>query len=297
MFFFGSVPSFTLLFVQKISLARGNYLESSAYVNGIYSISNIGILCASFLGNPLPVMIAMLVLLPSVVSSIVLFRMSFHFSKETTIEHFDWSFYRFSAFPFLVLQVATAVSTQVDSVLIGAFLGPIQVGVYAATFKFVSIAMMMISISLAPVWPTVSKLLNSENRKDVPKYIKGTVKTYSFIAILISLSFFFSLDYLTGKTYNDVFDLPLSLKVTVSIWIFVFVFWQLLSAFLNGFGMEMWLSKVYTLGAIASVSLSIVSIHIFKDISATVAASTFSCVAFLIFPMSRKVHRLVLSNE
>ena len=67
-FIFGSIPFFTISIIQKVYISQEKYLLSSALVNGIYILSNFGIVIASFFSRPLPYMIAMLVVIPSISS-------------------------------------------------------------------------------------------------------------------------------------------------------------------------------------------------------------------------------------
>lgn len=293
-FSFGSVPFFSLTLAQKIQIGQGKYLESSLWINGIYTVSNLGILFVSFYSNPLSKMVFFLVVPPSMLSVYYLSRCFRQI--ESMLQNYETKSdtYSNSSRAFLVLQVATAVATQIDPLIISIFLEPEQVAIFSACLKFVSVILILLSISITSVWPNVSRFLEGGNYPELLNYLRKIFLLYLFFVLLLDVVLYHSFDYLVENIYSDRISLSFSFKLVLLFWLIVFTVWQLLGAVLNGFRMEVWLVKFYVFNAIANLLLSIVLILETNNIASTLLATIITTCIFLIFPMIYKLRALLV---
>jgi len=293
-FIFGSIPFFTISIIQKVYISQEKYLLSSALVNGIYILSNFGIVIASFFSRPLPYMIAMLVVIPSISSLLLMIRMLRKFPNVQT-SNLSSSDFRYSARSFLILQVSTSIATQIDAVMLGLFLSPIDVGIFSASSKVLSVILFFIVFSLTPIWTIVNNLILVKNRLGIIQYFRRTLQIYLSLAIVFSLAFFIFYDSINALVYDGIVEIPLSLKITFSVWIPIFVVWQIMGNFMNGLDQQNWLVKFYLVNTSANFILSYACLAFTKDLASTVAASCVTTCLFLILPMFVRFRAIINS--
>lgn len=161
---------------------------------------------------------------------------------------------------FLVLQIAVAVTSSSDNIIITKILGPADVAHYAVTAKMFSFITMAISMLVGPLWPAYSE---AEARGDMG-WIRNTLSRSIRITLLLA-GIGSSVLFVVGPTLIELWvgpqiNPPTMLITGLAIWTVMEATGVTLAMFLNGMHIVRTQVIVATVYAISCVTMKIILI-------------------------------------
>lgn len=145
---------------------------------------------------------------------------------------------------FFIIQIAAIVYFQTTNLIISNICGAESVSVYNVTYKYLNIALMMLSIILAPIW---SAFTDAYAKSDFPwmnRLFNKLLKIYVFCALGI-----FGLVLVSPIVYDLWLGgrllIPLPVTVALALYMMILAWSQMLVTIINGIGkvkLQMWCS-------------------------------------------------------
>lgn len=199
-------------------------------------------------------------------------------------------------FLFFVLQIAVAVAYQSDSIVVAQVLGADQVTQYAVPMRLFSLAPMILSFMLMPLWPAYGE---SIARGDID-WVRKTLKKSLFLslatnvpsAVLLAVLGSTVIRWWVGPNVTPSFLLLLGL----GLWAILNSFGGPLAALLNGANVIRFQAICSLLMAVANLALSIVLTHVI-GVSGVVFGTVITQLVFVFLPSAFYVPRLLSAIE
>lgn len=136
---------------------------------------------------------------------------------------------------FFILQIAGLVIFSMTNLLISNMFGPEEVTPYNLSYRYFSIANMVLSLILAPIW---SATTDAYVRKDM-EWIKRSIKKVKAINVLatLALGMMLLLSPIVYKIWvGDSVSIPFTLSCLMAVYIDLLIWSLCYSSFLNGMG-------------------------------------------------------------
>lgn len=136
---------------------------------------------------------------------------------------------------FFFLQISFIIVFQTTNVLISQFAGPEQVTVYNVTFRYMSIAQMVLGIVMAPVWSAMTEAYTVKDWK----WIKSTYKRLITFYRLTVISLFFMLlisPFVFKIWLGDSVATSFHITALVGLFISIHVWHTMHATVVNGMG-------------------------------------------------------------
>ena len=145
---------------------------------------------------------------------------------------------------FFVIQIAAIVYFQTTNLIISNICGVESVSVYNVAYKYLNIALMILSIILAPIWSAFTDAYAKEDFSWMNQLFNKLLKVYllcalGIVCLVIASPIVYSL------WLGDKLLVPITVTVSLAFYMIVLAWSQMLVTIINGVGkvkMQMWCS-------------------------------------------------------
>ena len=196
---------------------------------------------------------------------------NFYKSYERSDANYTKNILKYSL-PLFFISIGFAVSTEIDTIMIGMIVGQKEVGIYAVA-KQIIIKLPQITMALAMgVMPLFAKI-NSENKEQIKKVFYKLLKLNSILFGIIILGIFLFSDYFIELFYGtDYIASALSLKI-LSIYLFCFSTSIVFNGFLDYQGKANKRALNVTVLIFLNIILNLILIPKYGSVGASIATS------------------------
>lgn len=153
---------------------------------------------------------------------------------------------------FFIIQIASLVLYQMINILISRLCGPEQVTNYNVAYKYMSVALMVVNIIIAPLW---SAFTDAYVKKDVAwmnNIYKRLIQMFLLSSICIVLMVFISPWVYQWWVGNDV-NISIELSALIGIYTIIAVWGSIHGTLINGMGkirFQLWYAVIIMLAFI-----------------------------------------------
>lgn len=159
-------------------------------------------------------------------------------------------------FKFFLIQIQVVIMFQATNVLISKVSGPDDVTAYNIAYKFLSVAMMLYTIILTPLWPAFTDAYAKKDFSWMNRIYKRMVHIYYASGILM-----FMMIVLSPVAYRvwigDKSEIPFIMTLSVGIYILLTTWDSLQVQLINGVGAIKLQAYVTTIGIVLHIPLSL----------------------------------------
>lgn len=201
---------------------------------------------------------------------------------------------------FFLINICLIVILFTDNLIITNLLGPSFVSDYSVIQKIFQLFIVIFNVVIASSWGLYSKAIID---KDYVWISKNLIKMHYYLFFFIIgavIVFFFLEDILNIWIGKDVVNIPNGLALANLFYIISFSFANIYTYFINATGEINLQLKLFVLGAIINIPLSIILVEIFES-STGVMVSTICCTLPLVVAMPLQtrfiLNRLKRSNQ
>ncbi|MCX7589426.1 MAG: flippase [bacterium] len=253
--------------LRDFTFAISRSQEKMQIESFLYIFTNINILIFSFILlkiNPIIESFALGYVLGTMIGSIISLFIFKNYLIDI-IKYFSKNLIKkiiFAAWPFALSGIFTIFLTNTDLFLIGWFLDPRQVGIYAAGLRIIQLLYVLPSIITLSLLPVFVKFANKDNEK-FKIVLENGLKILSLIAFPLTIGgiilakpiilFIFGKEYVSGASSFAVLTLTISIDFYVSI----------LSNAIFAYDKQKYLSIYTGIGAIFNVIFDLILIPLY----------------------------------
>ena len=164
---------------------------------------------------------------------------------------------------FLVLQIAVAITSSSDNIIITRILGPVEVAPYAVTAKMFSFITIVILMLAGPLWPAYSEAAARGDTAWIRNTLSRSIKATLLFATISSFFLFWAGPTLLEWWVGPQIKPPTMLFMGLAIWTVMEATGVALAMFLNGLNIvrtQVIIAMVY---AISCITMKIIFIEHF----------------------------------
>lgn len=192
-------------------------------------------------------------------------------------------------FKFFIIQIQVVVMFQTTNVLISNLSGPNDVTAYNIAYKYISIALMLYNIILAPLW---SAFTDAYTRKDYT-WMNGIYKKmiWAYGVSVVGILLMVVVSPIVYRIWiGEKAVVPFVMTIIVAIYIIINLWDSLQVVILNGIGAVKLQSFVTLLGLVCHVPLSLLLGHYIAGYGVILSMTVISVVYLSFFTLQvRKI--------
>lgn len=193
---------------------------------------------------------------------------------------------------FFIIQISGIILFTTDNIVITQLFGPEEVVPYNIAYKYFGIALMILTMILAPYWSSITEAYTKSEFDWLKKSMKNLFK-FTFFAILGVLILLLFAPIAYKIWVGDRISIPFKLSISMSIYFIVTIFYHPFTYFINGTGkikLQM-ISILFT--AILNIPLSILFAKTLELGSSGVIMSTVICLLPHLFICPIQYYKLI----
>ena len=272
---------------SKILVAKSHTTRAANLILIAAISTNSLLIFFAYFKASIGLLIAVQIVSPTIINIFVLFRIV----DLSRIYHLNFRFYIASlqqnlhfGSVFVVLQLTTILSYQVDNLILGHFLGPTAVVELATVWKLCIFPTLLVSAGVAPLWGQ-SAIWHSQGGE--ARAIREAIITIRQLRIPLAV---FSLGFcILGKPFvklwtNGLVN-PSAITIVVAVcWVSVYTISQPIAMLLNGIGRFHFVVTTAILTTISNVVLSVLFTQIFRVPAGPLLGSFVAQIVFYLIP-------------
>lgn len=214
-------------FANSLWLAVGNVLSLCGILSVIHFQAGLPFLVLALMGTPI---------LAQMINGVVLFGYHrrwlvprFRFFSTRTARHILKL-----GFLFFILQAATAIGFQSDSLVIAQFLGANEVAQYAVPMRLFSIITILLGILLQPLWPAYGEALARQDVIWVKSVLRKSLLVSAAIAVPMAIFLVIFGKVIVKLWVSEAVEPTTFLLEGMGAWTVLYSLLNPLAMFLNG---------------------------------------------------------------
>ena len=251
-------------------------------------LTNIGLIIGSSSQSPLKGMLFSSLVLPHLIGiSCLIVLISFDERIQLSIGKVSVDVIKklFSAGKFfLVLQIATIVNYQIDSLLIAHFLGQSELAEYNVVLRMGSVPFILVSAAVLPIWAITANLYAKGKSQEALEGLYGAivkVLVFSFASMILFILF--------GAHLINVWTLQqiqpsVELVFANALWIPLSCVMQLFAMYLNGAKAYRFLLISTIVFSFSNFMVAVFFLRFYANISGPMWSNSISSLLFFIVP-------------
>ena len=136
---------------------------------------------------------------------------------------------------FFIIQIAGLVLYQMINILISRLCGPEQVTIYNIAYKYLSVALMIVNVILAPLWSAFTDAYVKGDIKWMKKIYKRLIQMFLFSCVAILMMVVVS-PWIYQFWIGDNVSISLEISALVGIYVIIAVWGNIHGTLINGMG-------------------------------------------------------------
>lgn len=157
---------------------------------------------------------------------------------------------------FFIIQIQMVIMYQSTNILISNLSGPNDVTAYNIAYRYISVALMLFNIILAPLWPAFTDAFTKKDYQWMNNIYKKMVKVYIISAICIVTMIAVS-PIIYDLWIADKANIPFTMTLVVGIFILIQSWDSLQVMLVNGIGAVKLQTYITIIGIVLHIPLSI----------------------------------------
>lgn len=284
----GTSFSFIGNITQKFYLALSLNIRSSRIQFATLLCSNLGILIASNMKNPLPSMLFASLILPNLIWITalikILFQLDFIRIKFEYISKNEMFLLFKNGQVYFFLQAASILNYQIDVILISRYFSADQISEYSIVMKVASIPLILITTVVQPVWSQTAAFYSKGLKREAILNLMVYMKKIAFVSIS-AMIFFIGFGKVLISSWTSGQIVPSSqLILSNAIWIPLSCVMQLYAMFLNGAGKRRFILLTTSLFTVSNLSLAIFFLETIGNLAGPMWSNSISFLFFFFVP-------------
>lgn len=185
---------------------------------------------------------------------------------------------------FLLLQIATIVNYQIDTLLIAHFMGNTQLAEYNITLKIGSLPFILISAAVQPIWAETAQLIAQKKNQDARLNLFDSLVRVIIFSLFSMIMFLFFGASLINKWTSGQINPSSQLIMANAIWIPISCIMQLMAMYFNGANSTKFLVLTTVLFSFANASIAVYFLKFQSNIAGPMWSNSISGLLFFVIP-------------
>lgn len=178
---------------------------------------------------------------------------------------------------FFVIQISTMVIYQTNNLIIAQIGGPEDVTVYNVAFKYMSVALMGLTIIITPYWSAITEAMTKGDFNWISKTVKRLRQVFFFIFFIIGVMLVFS-GFIYRLWVGDAVQIPFSITLVNAVYI-LFLCWALLhTSIVNGTGKIHIQLMTYSFGMLFHIPTAVYLGRMYGTVGVLISAIFFCAI-------------------
>ncbi|HLO90443.1 MAG TPA: oligosaccharide flippase family protein [Lentimicrobium sp.] len=159
-------------------------------------------------------------------------------------------------FKFFIIQISVLIIFSTDNLIIARILGPSEVTSYNIAYKYFSIATMLFSIIITPMWSAYTRAYTLNDTGWIRKSNNKIIMIWGLLSLMVIVMTFFSTEFYKLWIGNSI-EIPLLLSIIMGLFVMISTWNNIFVYFINSTGKITFQLYASIIAALINIPLSI----------------------------------------